>query len=84
LFNDPIFPRRPKLRSWTEDLATKNFSGVAVYQKQINIPADLLKPGLELSMTFGETKSLPSSGRGRMQAYIDSPVREAAVVYIND
>ena len=72
-----------KLRSWTEDVATKNFSGVASYQKQIQISADMLQPGIELSMTFGEGKPLPTGGRGRMQAHLDAPVREAAVVYVN-
>ena len=73
-----------KLRSWTEDSATKNFSGVATYQKQFQVSADMLQPGIELSMTFGEAKPLQTSGRGRMQAHLDSPVREAAVVYVND
>jgi len=74
----------PKLASWINDAATKNFSGVATYTKTITVSADMLKPGLQLTMNFGEAKALPSGGRGRFQAYLDAPVREAAVVYVND
>jgi hypothetical protein len=41
-----------------------------------------------LTMTFGDGKALPSGRGGRggsgMSAFMDSPVHEAAVVYIND
>jgi hypothetical protein len=78
-----------KLKSWTEDAATKNFSGVATYEKTVAISADMLKPGLQLWMTFGDGKPLAGARGGRgggsgMSAAMDSPVHEAAVVYIND
>jgi hypothetical protein len=77
-----------KLHSWTDDPATKNFSGTATYEKKISIPADMLKPGLQLTMTFGDGKPTAAARGGRggsgMLAYMDSPVREAAVVYVND
>jgi hypothetical protein len=71
-----------KLRSWTVDPATKNFSGVASYEKTVTIPADLLTPGLQLTMTFGDGKPTPRPP-GRIVADMDSPIREAAVIYIN-
>jgi hypothetical protein len=74
-----------KLTSWTDDASTKNFSGVATYEKTVNIPTVSDQP---LMMTFGNGKPLSAARGGRagngMQAYMDSPVHEAAVVYIND
>ncbi len=74
-----------KLRSWTEDQTTRYFSGVATYEKDVNIPARLLQNNASLRLDFGEGIPLtPQSLRNGMQAWLDSPVREAAVVYIND
>jgi hypothetical protein len=76
-----------KLRSWTVDAATKNFSGVGSYTKTLTVSPDMLAPGLQLTMTFGEGKPLRAAGgRGGsgMLAYMDSPIHEAAVVYINN
>ena len=78
-----------KLKSWTDDAATKNFSGVATYSRTVSVTGDMLKPGVQLAMTFGDGKALPSGRGGRgggsgMSAFMDSPVHEAAVVYIND
>jgi hypothetical protein len=72
------------LRSWTEDPATKNFSGVAVYEKTFVVPSGLLG-GPKQQLNFGPARPLHSAGgaRGRYQAMIDPPVREAAVVTIN-
>ena len=76
-----------KLHSLTEDAATKNFSGVATYDKKVTVSADMLMPGLPLTMTFGDGTPIARTGGGRggngMLAYMDSPIREAAVVTIN-
>ena len=75
-----------QLKSWTDDPATRNFSGVAVYEKTIDVPADLVRPGLALSLEFGPTRPIARpTGRGgfRFQALVDAPVREAAVVTVN-
>jgi hypothetical protein len=81
-----------ELRSWASDEATKFFSGVATYEKTFSAPADLLKPGVSVQLDFGEARPAgPDSGgqgavRGggnRFRAQIESPVREAAVVYVN-
>ena len=42
-----------KLRSWTENEATRYFSGVAVYEKRFTVPADMLKEGLAVQLSFG-------------------------------
>jgi len=72
------------LRSWTDDEATRFFSGTATYEKQITVPSEMFSDGLKLRLDFGESKPMTAGGRGRMQALIEAPVREAAVVYVND
>jgi hypothetical protein len=73
-----------KLRSWTEDEATRYYSGVATYEKDVTVPEELLAPGLGLRLDFGEAKAAGAAGpRERLQALLDAPVREAAVVYVN-
>jgi len=74
-----------KLRSWTDDPATRYFSGTANYEKDLTVPAGFLKPGLAVHLSFGEGIPLiPLNLRNGMQAWLDGPVREAAVVYMND
>lgn len=73
------------LSSWIDDEATKYFSGVAVYEKTISIPDSMLKPGMIQKLDFGEGKPLAESSRGPngMRAWLESPIQEAAIVYIN-
>ncbi len=74
-----------KLRSWTDDETTRYFSGVATYEKDVVVPAALIQQSSSLRLDFGSgIPSTPQSLRNGMQAWLDSPVREAAVVYIND
>jgi hypothetical protein len=74
-----------KLHSWTDDEANRYFSGVATYEKDVTIPAALVQNSSSLRLDFGSGVPLtPQSLRNGMQAWLDSPVREAAVVYIND
>jgi hypothetical protein len=74
------------LDSWAEDDATRYFSGVAVYEKSVSVPENMLKPNVSLWMDFGLGQALTETlGRSNgMQAWFDGPVREAAVVYINE
>jgi hypothetical protein len=110
-----------QLQSWTENDATRFFSGVATYEKTSAVPAEMVSAGLGLELNFGESKPLAAGGRGalrplpaprnadqaavapaagarggrgargagggggtqRMQALLEAPVREAAVVYVN-
>jgi alpha-L-rhamnosidase len=69
-----------QLRSWTEDEKTKFFSGQAVYERSVTVP-----PGRYTTLQFGEGTPVPETPRRNgMRVWLDSPVREAAVVYIND
>ncbi len=74
-----------KLHSWTDDDATKFFSGTATYEKDVTVPNTFLQPGFSVKLDFGEGKPLPEQNlRSGMQTWLDAPIREAAVVYIND
>jgi alpha-L-rhamnosidase len=72
-----------KLVSWTENKETRFFSGVATYVKKVTVPAEMLKEGIVPRLQFGPAKATAGDGTPRMQARIDAPVREAAVVFIN-
>ncbi len=76
--------RMEELKSWTEDIQTRYYSGTASYEKDVTVPADLLKPGQRVRIDFGEGK--PVSGpepKAGMRAWLDGPVRDAAVIYVN-
>ena len=49
------------LRSWTDDEATRHFSGVAVYEKTVDVPAAMLGRGLAVTLDLGSPK--PSRAR---------------------
>ena len=79
-----------KVASWTENPATRDFSGVATYTKTITVAPEMLKDGLSLSLDLGPTVAAQEGGIGgrgdtsRFAAAIISPVCEAAVVYLNN
>jgi hypothetical protein len=74
-----------QLRSWTESEQTRYFSGTATYEKDVTVPESLHQNGLTLRLDFGEGKPIPAQPlKAGMQAWLDAPVREAAVVYVND
>jgi hypothetical protein len=74
-----------RLRSWTEAEETRYFSGLATYEKTALVPESLLQPGLQVRLDFGQGQAIvPQPRRFGMQAWFDAPVREAAVVYINN
>ena len=72
------------LASWTDSETTKNFSGVATYEKAFAVSTTLLSAS-HVELNFGEGKPITVTGRGaqRFQALFEGPVREAAVVYVN-
>jgi hypothetical protein len=72
------------LHSWTEDAPTRFFSGTAVYEKAFELPKAFLPPGGLAVLDFGEGTVVEGRGGGQgMRAMLESPVREAAVVYVN-
>jgi hypothetical protein len=83
-------PQRPAvtmdtLRSWTDDDATRYFSGVATYEKSVTVPGAMLANGLAVQLDFGEGRPIPQERlTNGMRAWLDPPVREAATVFVND
>src|SRR5512139_3174270 len=60
------------LRSWTDDEATKYFSGTAAYEKAVDVPAALLRPGLTVRLDLGEPKAMAvGQPRNGTQAWLD-------------
>ncbi|MGC1188737.1 MAG: glycosyl hydrolase [Candidatus Acidiferrales bacterium] len=84
-----------QLHSWTDDAETKYYSGQAVYEKTVSVPAAMIKPGIKVIIDFGPgtviekpvARATVGDGTGsgglRLQAWIESPVREAAQVFVN-
>ena len=78
--------RLNQLRSWTQTANRKYFSGLATYEKAVTVDRQLLASGRPLYLNFGEGTPVAAerrSGNG-MRALLDGPVREAALVYVND
>jgi alpha-L-rhamnosidase len=74
-----------QLRSWTESEETRYFSGTATYEKEVSVPESMLQKGQTVRLDFGEGKAVPPQPlRNGMRTWLDAPVREAAVVYVND
>lgn len=74
-----------QLRSWTDNDATRYFSGTATYEKDVTVPNDSLQSGTIPILRLGEGKPVPEQNlRSGMQTWFEPPVREAAVVYLND
>jgi hypothetical protein len=74
------------LRSWTEDAATKYFSGRATYEKTVTIDQAMAASKHPLYLNFGEGTPVTAEGRrsaSGMRAMLEGPVHEAAVVTVN-
>jgi hypothetical protein len=75
------------LTSWPDDPHLRYYSGQASYRKTIDISAAAIRSGHSVAIDFGEGTpvafpTLPV--QFNMRAYLDSPVREAAQVFVND
>jgi hypothetical protein len=75
------------LHSWTADESRKFYSGQATYEKTVTIDAGTLRSGRAVYLNFGEgtpvaVGSERRSGAG-MRAWLEGPIHEAAVIYIN-
>jgi hypothetical protein len=75
-----------RLRSWADDEGTRFFSGEATYERTATVPQSLIRRGLEVRLDFGEGTPVPQIllDHPGMQAWLDSPIREAAVVFVNE
>ncbi|HEX5410230.1 MAG TPA: glycosyl hydrolase [Terriglobia bacterium] len=73
-----------RLQSWTELEGLRYFSGQGVYEKTMSVPQSMLKAGAKVYLNFGKGVPIePHHRQNGTQAWIESPVREAAVVYVN-
>jgi hypothetical protein len=76
----------PQLVSWTQDAKTRYYSGVAIYSRVFDLPAAGRRDA-KLILSFGEGTPVPmppgTTNTQHTKAWFDSPIREAAVVYIN-
>jgi len=75
-----------RLGSWSEDVKTKYYSGLATYNKSFDLPLKNAPQGTRFLLDFGQgTRTLLPSPpvRPDMWAYLEGPVREAAEVYVN-
>jgi hypothetical protein len=83
-----------RLRSWTEDETTRYFSGTAAYEIRVTPPARFPLSRRRVMLEFGHATPVsqpatdattPSATAApvRQRAWVESPVREAAVVYVN-
>ncbi len=73
-----------KLHSWTDDAATKYFSGQATYEKTVNIPTGMFQ-SRQIWLDFGPGTAVPDphrTGPG-YRALMEGPVRESALIYVN-
>jgi hypothetical protein len=71
------------LTDWTNDPATRFYSGEAVYERNLNLGK--VPPGETLLEVDGGRPLTEPAGRTGpgMRAWYDPPVREAAIVFIN-
>jgi hypothetical protein len=84
-FGKNLSMQMDKLRSWADTEETRYFSGVATYEKTIAVPDAMLQSHSEIWLDFGEGEPIPAQPlKNGMRAFWDSPIREAAVVYINE
>jgi len=73
-----------QLRSWTDDEPTRFYSGLASYKKTFDAPADTLRAGSRMKLNLGQEKPIPPVRlKNGMRTWIDSPVKDAVVVYVN-
>lgn len=69
-----------KPASWTEDPQTRYYSGVASYQRSFDVP----KLDARYVLDLGEGTPVPFDEKQRGgRAWLESPVREAAEVFVN-
>ncbi|NYF80363.1 glycosyl hydrolase [Granulicella arctica] len=73
----------PTLLSWTEKDDTRFYSGEAIYTKDFDLTAAQLQ-GVTLAVDFGPGATIePDPHQHGTRALLESPIREAAVVFVN-
>jgi hypothetical protein len=84
---DGVTTRLATLGSWADDASLRYYSGKATYTKSVDVQQPFIRGGGPVFLDFGEGTRVPLPDplpRFNMRAYLESPVREAAAVYVND
>ncbi|MGO8719888.1 MAG: glycosyl hydrolase [Acidobacteriaceae bacterium] len=73
------------LHSWTDDPPTRFYSGQVAYEKTFQISRSLRDPGTIVHLDFGPGEIVTQSehSSSELRALVESPVKEAAQVYVN-
>jgi hypothetical protein len=77
--------RMAKLHSWSEEEAFQYYSGEVEYEKKFELP-ETARAGASAILDFGEGTPVPEPDplpSFNLRAYLESPLREAADVYVN-
>jgi len=75
------------LHSWADEKKLRYYSGTATYTKSVDVPKSFGRGGTRVFLDFGEGTQVPLPyplPQFNMRAYLESPVREAGAVYVND
>ncbi len=75
------------LASWTDTANLRFYAGTAVYEKSVEVPEKTLRAGGSVFLDFGNGTSVALPDPlpvFNMRAYLESPVREAAQIFVND
>jgi hypothetical protein len=74
-----------ELHSWADTEDTKFYSGQAVYEKDVQLPSSYFQEGTRIFLDFGRGVPIvpKQTQRDGMRSWLESPVREAAQVYVN-
>jgi len=75
--------RMETLRSWTEDPATRHYSGRATYRKSFRLAEEFLMKDVRLKLDLGQAKPLQPGRARAYRTWLEPPVREAAEVFVN-
>ena len=75
--------RMDRLRSWSEYPDTRFYSGRAAYKRSFSCPAAFLTKDIRATLDLGEAAPVAPQPKARFQAWVDAPVRKAAVVCVN-
>jgi hypothetical protein len=73
------------LHSWTDEPGLRFYSGLATYEKTLQLAPDAWRPGSAATINFGEGNAMTpvNTKKPGMRAWLESPVRECATVFIN-
>ncbi|HTF61542.1 MAG TPA: glycosyl hydrolase [Edaphobacter sp.] len=74
-----------QLGSWTDDPATRFYSGEVVYTKTISLKSSDLAKAQAITIDFGEGTPVPPDPKAQhcTAALLEGPIREAAIVLVN-